>query len=296
MRSPLRQIRMPDAGLRTPAAEAHAESALWKLGWVPSPPHGRAGDVLSRGTGSSIEFQDHRVYSPGDDVRHLDWRAYARTGELTVKLYNQELLPRLDLLYDASASMTVADSKAALLLDLVSFFAGVATRQGFAVRLIELSDAPRVRELDEFRVNGCAFDGRQPLAATIEPATALLRPGTLRMLIGDFLSPHDSAQLVRGLAARAGGLALFQVLAPDDAAPPVGVAYRMQDAETGEAREIVLSAAVVDDYLARLKRLTGSLETECRRAAARFTSIVSGPTLRDLTRGVFAREGLLVPG
>lgn len=287
---------MPETEVRLPSAEAAAEAALWKLGWVPSPPHGRAGDVLARGTGSSIEFQDHRVYSPGDDVRHLDWRAYARTGELTVKLYNQELLPRLDLLYDASRSMTVDDAKAATTLDLVSFFAGVATRQGFAVRLIELGDLPRVRELDEFRAAGCDFAGRLPLAATLEQAAGLLRPGTLRVLIGDFLSPHDPAQLVRGLAARAGGLALFQVLSAEDASPTVGVAFRLQDAETGEAREIVLGPAVVDEYLARLKRLTGALETECRRAASRFTRVVAGPSLRELTRDVFAREGLVVPG
>lgn len=287
---------MPDTVTRTPSQESAAESALWKLGWIPAPPHGRAGDVLARGTGSSIEFQDHRVYSPGDDVRHLDWRAYARTGELTVKLYNQELLPRLDLLFDASRSMAVDDAKAAMTLDLVSFFAGVATRQGFAVRVIELGDAPRVRELDEFRAAGCEFAGRLPLSSTIEPANGLLRPGTLRVLIGDFLSPHDPAQLVRGLAARAGGLALFQVLADSDVAPPVGAAFRLQDAETGEAREVVLGPAVVGDYLERLKRLTGALETECRRAAARFTRVVAGPSLRELMRDVFAREGIVVPG
>ncbi|MCA8979397.1 MAG: DUF58 domain-containing protein [Planctomycetes bacterium] len=287
---------MPETSARRPSQDSVAEATLWKLGWVPSPPHGRAGDALTRGTGSSIEFQDHRVYAPGDDVRHLDWRAYARTGELTVKLYSQELLPRLDLLFDASRSMTVDDAKVGTALDLTSFFAGIATRQGFAVRVIELGDAPRVRELDEFRENGSEFAGRLPLSSTLEQATGLLRPGTLRLLIGDFLSPHDPAQLVRGLAARAGGLALFQVLSRDDAAPPVGVAFRLQDAETGEAREIVLGQAVVDDYLDRLKRLTGALETECRRAAARFTRVVSGPSLRELTRDVLAREGLVVPG
>jgi len=278
-----------------PSIEAQAEAALWKLGRVPAPPHGRAGDVLSRGTGSSIEFADHRVYSPGDDVRHLDWRAFARTGELTVKLYRQELLPRLDLLYDASASMAVTDEKAALALDLASFFAGIAKRQGFAVRLIELGDAPRVRELDEFRAIGCAFGGRLPLAHTLEPAMALLRPGTLRILLGDFLSPCDPAQLVRGLAARAGGLALFQVLAEQDAEPPVGAAFRLQDAETGEAREIVLDANVGDEYLVRLARLTGSFETECRRAAARFLRVTTGQTLSELVRGALAREQIVVP-
>lgn len=279
-----------------PSQEAQAESALWKLGWVPAPPHGRAGDVLARGTGSSIEFQDRRVYAPGDDVRHLDWRAFARTGELTVKLYREELLPRLDLLFDASASMGVGEQKPALTLDLVSFLAGVATAQGFAVRLIELGDEPRVRELEEFRANGSELAARLPLSATLEPANALLRPGTLRILISDFLSPFDPAAVVRGLAARAGGLALFQVLASDDAAPEVGAAYRMLDAETGEARELVLDEKVVGEYLARLERLTDGLETECKRAAARFTRLVAEAGLREHVRKELAREEFVVPG
>ncbi len=282
--------------MHKPSKQALAESALWKLGWVPAPPHGRAGDVLARGTGSSIEFQDRRVYSPGDDVRHLDWRAFARTGTLTVKLYRKELLPRLDLLFDASASMAVGEEKPALLLDMVSFFASMATGQGFAVRLIELGDAPRVRELDELRANGCELDGRLPLSAAVEAATPLLRPGTLRILFSDFLSPFDPARVVRGLAARAGGLALFQILAEEDVAPPVGAAYRMEDAETGEARELVLDLQTVERYLGRLECLTDSLETECKRAAARFLRITCGPPLQSIARELLAREGIVVLG
>jgi uncharacterized protein (DUF58 family) len=280
----------------TPSPEAEVEAARWKLAWLPTPPHGRAGDVLSRGTGSSIEFQDRRVYAPGDDVRHLDWRAFARTGELSVKLYREELLPRLDLLLDGSASMGVSADKPALALDLTAFLAGVARRQGFAVRVIELGDRPRVREFDDFWSSGVEFLGRMPLSSTLEPAEALLRPGTLRILISDFLSPFDPAAVVRGLAARAGGLALFQVLSQEDAAPPLGSAFRMEDAETGEARELVLDSTVVASYLERLERLTDGVEVESRRAAARFLRLVAGPSLSELLRDVLAREGLVEPG
>ncbi|MCB9914735.1 MAG: DUF58 domain-containing protein [Planctomycetes bacterium] len=278
-----------------PSDAARAEAALWKLAWLPAPPRGREGDVLGRGTGSSIEFQDRRLYAPGDDVRHLDWRTFARTGELAVKLYREELLPRLDLLFDGSASMAVDDEKAALHLDLVTFLAAAGAGQGFAVRLVELTDEPRVRQLDELVARGAALDGRLPLAHTVERAQGLLRPGTLRLLVGDFLSPFDPAALVRGLAARAGGLALFQVLARDDAAPEVGSAWRMTDAETGEVRELVLEAPVVDAYLARLARLTDGLAVECRRAAARFQRLVAGPPLAEHVRGPLAREGFVVP-
>ena len=47
---------------------------------------GQAGEFLGAGTGSSLDFQDHRTYVPGDDPRHINWQAYARTGHYTMKL------------------------------------------------------------------------------------------------------------------------------------------------------------------------------------------------------------------
>jgi len=280
-----------------PSDSAYAQAQIWRLGWVPAPPSGRAGEFLGRGTGSSIEFQDRRIYAPGDDVRHLDWRAFARTGQLTVKLYREELLPRLDLLLDVSASMSVGDDKPGLALDLTAFLCSCARRQGFAVRLIELSDEPRLVDLEAFRVEGSPLAGRYPLSVTADAAEGFLRPGTLRVLISDFLSPHDAPRLVRALAARAGGLALIQVLSREDAEPPVGAAFRMEDAETGEQREIVLDATTVDEYLGRLRRLNEALETECRRAAARFLRLVveEGQGIAEVCRDHLARAGIVVP-
>lgn len=280
-----------------PSEAAHAQASIWRLGWVPAPPSGRAGEHLGRGTGSSIEFQDRRIYAPGDDVRHLDWRAFARTGQLTVKLYREELLPRLDLLLDVSASMSVGEDKPALAIDLAAFLAACARRQGFAVRLIELADEPRLVDLEAFRVEGHPLDGRYPLSVTADAAEGFLRPGTLRLLISDFLSPHDASRLVRSLAARAGGLALIQVLSREDAEPPVGAAFRMEDAETGVERELVLDSVTVDEYLGRLRRLNEALETECRRAGARFLRLVGeeGLGIAEVCRDHLARAGLVVP-
>ena len=47
--------------------------------------HGGIGDFASRGTGSSLDFEEHRQYQPGDDPRHLDWKAFARTDIYTMK-------------------------------------------------------------------------------------------------------------------------------------------------------------------------------------------------------------------
>src|SRR5205807_874351 len=55
--------------------------------------------------GVSVEFADYREYSPGDDLKRLDWRAYARTNRHFIKQYEEESNLRATLLVDASASM-----------------------------------------------------------------------------------------------------------------------------------------------------------------------------------------------
>src|ERR1700677_1694867 len=66
---------------------------------------GASGIWQGRNQGSSIDFQDHRAYAPGGDPRHLDWAAYARTNNYAMKLFREEVSPRLDVVIDVSRSM-----------------------------------------------------------------------------------------------------------------------------------------------------------------------------------------------
>ena len=64
--------------------------------------------------GFSVEFSEHRQYSPGDDLRNLDWRVLARKDRYYIKQYIEETNLRATLLLDASGSMAYAGDKAAL--------------------------------------------------------------------------------------------------------------------------------------------------------------------------------------
>lgn len=55
--------------------------------------------------GFSVEFAQHRPYAPGDDIRHLDWKVFARTDKLQLKQYQQETNLDLVVMVDASGSM-----------------------------------------------------------------------------------------------------------------------------------------------------------------------------------------------
>ena len=64
--------------------------------------------------GLSVEFADHRAYSQGDDLKHIDWRVFGRTNKFYIKEYEQETNLNLILLVDCSESMAYASESAAL--------------------------------------------------------------------------------------------------------------------------------------------------------------------------------------
>src|SRR3954471_13761145 len=92
--------------------EAHFAAERCRLPFGRRAWRGGQGNWVGAGVGSSIDFQDHRAYLPGDDPRYIHWAAYARTGQLTMKLYRAEVAPFVDIVVDASASMTFTSEKA----------------------------------------------------------------------------------------------------------------------------------------------------------------------------------------
>ena len=116
----------PDFTLTEPLLrEAHARARGWS-GMFSLPLRqrtwkGGAGDHAGRGTGASMDFQDHRAYSPGDDPRHINWQAFARTGQYSMKLFREEVRPLVDVVVDVSASMFYPEEKAVRSVELFYF-------------------------------------------------------------------------------------------------------------------------------------------------------------------------------
>ncbi len=76
-----------------------------------------AGIHRSLRRGSSIEFSEHKVYTPGDDIRHIDWRAFAKTDRYHVKQFEDETNITVELILDHSGSMEFASGDGASKLD-----------------------------------------------------------------------------------------------------------------------------------------------------------------------------------
>jgi len=92
----------------------------------------------SRYQGRNVEFSEHRPYNPGDELRHIDWRVYAKTNRFHIKLFEEDTNLRALILTDLSRSMEFADStpsKALYARQLSAAFSYLMLGQGDSVGL-----------------------------------------------------------------------------------------------------------------------------------------------------------------
>jgi uncharacterized protein (DUF58 family) len=268
----------------------------YQLGLPRAPAAGRSGELLGRGTGSSLEFQEYREYVPGDDIRHLDWGAYARSDTLMVRLFREEISPRTEILLDASLSMTAGgEMKPRLARQLAAVFALLSGRLGGRPSIVPLEDGPPVPlGLDGLaRLRTMPFGGRTTLADLLNDHRLPLKRQAVRIVLSDFLFPHDPASLVRRLATDASALWLIQVLSSWEASPTPHGGRRLIDIETADETDLVVDRSAVESYLARLSALQQELLRNCRRAHATFVSLVADRGLPALCRDDLCASGLL---
>ena len=269
---------------------------MYQLGLPRTPAAGRAGELLGRGTGSSLEFQEYREYVPGDDIRHLDWAAYARSDTLMVRLFREEISPRTEILLDASLSMTAAGPmKQRIARQLAVLFALLSGRLGGRPLVVPLDDgALAPLNLDGLdRLGSLSFSGRASLADLLADGRVPLKRQAVRIVISDFLYPHDPAALIRRLAAEASSLWLVQVLGGSEADPAAAGGRRLIDIETAAEADIVIDRRAIEEYLGRLWALQQELLRNCRRAHAAFVSLVADRGLAVLCREDLCAAGIL---
>ncbi len=135
-----------DASSEQRSLAQRASEVLAGLGPLQLPAR-QVGDGLPGGLhrslrrGSGVEFSEHKEYAPGDDMRQLDWKAYARADRYYIKRFEQEVHASLTLVVDSSASMHFADlggDKFDAVRLMFACIALVLVRQGDSVGLLVL--------------------------------------------------------------------------------------------------------------------------------------------------------------
>ena len=288
--------------------EVQQAVARYQLGLPRMPVSGRSGELLGRGTGSSLEFQEYRQYHPGDDIRHLDWAAYARSDALMVRLYREEISPRMEILLDASQSMTSSDPmreisepapiKATVARQLACTLTLLGGNLGGRPSLIPITDNTPLEPLpleSLDRLDTLPFVGRRTLREALEARAVPLKRQTVRVVISDFLFPHDPDALLRHLAGDASVLWVLQVLNAWEARPTVIGGRKLLDLETQEEANLQVVEKTIAEYSARLLALQQELARACRRVHATFAILIAERGLSDLCANELCAAEILRP-
>lgn len=225
-----------------------------------------AGEYLSVFKGQGIEFAEVREYTPGDDVRAIDWNVTARTGVPFVKKYNEERELTLIIACDVSASQQFGSFdkfKHEAAAELAALFAFSALKNSDKVGLFLFSDRvemfvpPKkgrkhilrlIRELLAFEPQGKGTD----IGLALSTLSRLIKRQGILMLISDFLEPSENYEKPFKLAAKK--FDLIPVLLKDPlekAFPHVSACVDVQDPETGQEAFLCLSSAELNHALQR---------------------------------------------
>lgn len=258
----------------------------------------RAGAHRSPLHGFSSEFQQHRAYRAGDDLKYLDWKLLARTDRLYTRQFRETTSMSVMLVLDGSASMAFPEagvSKWRYAALLASSLAYLVIGQGDAVGLMamtggRLTYVPARGGRPHFRSLVATIDRLSPSGAW-SPARGIARGAELLkrrgvvLVLSDFQDDEQATQReLRRVARHGHDVAMLQVMSPEESAFPYAGDQEFEDLETGERRRLDATSAAPAYRQAFAAFLAagraGALRDHVDYALMR-TDVAPGRSLRD---------------
>ncbi|HLH43809.1 MAG TPA: DUF58 domain-containing protein [Bryobacteraceae bacterium] len=257
--------------------------------------------------GFSQEFAEYRAYTPGDDLRHVDWNVFARTERAFLKRYRGETNCQVNVLLDVSRSMSYA-ANGRDKLEYAKFLAAsvlyLAHLQRDAAGLIVFDDEvrnfvpPSTRQGQLHRLlhgieqaqPGRRTDFARPFAHLMD----FLRRRGVVVAISDFWeNPQNIVDTVAPLRFRGNELVLFHVLDPDEIRPKLKHPVMLEDLETGETMEVTPDYAA-HEYRDKMQAHLESIEKKAKGAGMDYFLVDTGRPLDAALREYLAiRTGRL---
>ncbi len=246
--------------------------------------------------GFSQEFAEYRSYSPGDDLRHVDWNVFARTEKAYLKRYRGETNTEVTILLDASASMLFHSgqiSKFEYAKFLASALAYLAHLQRDSTGLIvfheDVSHAvrPSSRQGQLMRllhgIEHAETGKRTDFDRPFEELRSLLKRRGITVLISDFLADIDTViKAVEPLRFHGNELILFHVMDRQEMEPTLSGPALLIDMETDDSME-VSPDYVKHEYRSRIREHLEMLESKAQGAGLEYFLL---PTDRPLDAGL----------
>ncbi len=255
--------------------------------------------------GQSVEFLQHRQYTSGDEIRHIDWKVYARQDKLHIKQYEEETNLRLHLLVDRSGSMAYGNgetNKFDYSASLAASLAYLAIRQQDATGLFTF-DA-KIRDVlpaksNRFQLNRIlqslltvGAEGRTDLPRVAKEVTQTIARRGLVCIISDLLGIDELVEGLRVLRSRNHDVALFHVLHDDELDFNFSGATRFEGLESVDFLNCN-PRALREGYLEAMNEFLDKTKKACGRLSIDYMLVrTSDPLDAVLAKFLSARSSL----
>ncbi|MCK6586736.1 MAG: DUF58 domain-containing protein [Polyangiaceae bacterium] len=255
-------------------------------------------------TGSGVEFADHRDYAAGDDFRYLDWHAYQRFDRLLIRLYEEEEDLSIYFILDASSSMGFGDGeklKQAKRLCAALAYVGLANLDRISIvtatdeisgRTQSTRGKARIFRIFRF-LRGVRAEGVTDLGEAMKTFVAQHKRRGLAVVLSDLYDPAGFERGINVLRYNKFEPFVIHLVDTNDAKPDLKGDVRVYDCETGEEREVTVTAKVLERYAKAYEEYLEDVRRFCTsRQVSYFRADVNVP-FDELILRVFRRGGFL---
>jgi uncharacterized protein (DUF58 family) len=262
------------------------------------------GERKSKRRGSSVEFAEHRNYTVGDDLRHIDWNVYGRLDKLFLKVFLEEEDLHIHTLLDTSLSMDFGDptklhygkqiaaalafiglvNNDRLILETFSsrLEAGIPSIRGRSqmYRIVQYLD--RLTPSGESNLTTAARD------------FAIRHSGKgIVVVISDFLDKNGYEAAFRYLLARNMDIYVIHVLSREEVEPELVGDLKLVDCEDDDEAEITVSAPLLKKYKDNLNAFVGGLKEWCTRRGMTYIFTTNQYPFEKLILNYLRERGLV---
>jgi uncharacterized protein (DUF58 family) len=223
--------------------------------------------------GTSVDFAEHRGYMPGDDIRRIDWRLFARTDRFYVKQFEADTNTNFSILFDVSKSMSFG-SRGVTKLDYGRYLAAclsyLSSRQRDRVGIVTFDDdivervPPSAKHFDVTLHTLDKIVAGRPgaLGPPLFKATEFFKRRSILVVISDFYEePEKVVDAIKPLRFAGNDVIVFHILDPAEVEFPYDDSSSFEDMETGRKMAVVPDKlrdeyrALVQDHIRSLGQL-----------------------------------------
>ena len=263
------------------------------------------GDRRSLNRGAGVEFSDYRLYEHGDDLRYLDWNVYARSEKLFIKLFQADEELPVSILIDTSESMQFGKPAKLVYAKQVAAALGyIALANSDRVALYTLAERlaaalPSTYGKSQFArfqkaMTKIEAGGTTNLTECFKHLATYQPKAGVAIVLSDFLDSAGYTEGINSLLGRGFALMLIHIQCLEEIDPPPGD-WKLEDAETGETKEITINEETIVHYRNRQKEFCDTLNNFCTKRGVGYIRIhtdiaVETVVLQDMQRAGFIQR------